>query len=116
MLRLAQKTNGHTHFVYIYENLEEPIARSSKADKHYHDVVFDPSINDFVVIEAEGHTHLLKNVVRKEIELIPDDSDQDKVAGLYDLYKYAYNEDKDNIEDAIESDEFYNGEQWEESV
>jgi len=119
MLKLAAKNDGHYHYVYVFENIEqdqEPVAQSSKNKGHKHEIVFDADIRDFVILEAEGHTHALTDVERKEISLIKKQKDEDKVSELHDLYQFSYSNDKENIDNAEESDDFYNGIQWDEGA
>lgn len=113
MLYTATKVLDHEHIVYVREGHTE----CSKNDGHVHDVEVREDGNPYLVevqIGEEFHTHVLEEGIEKrdfEIE-----KDKNRINEVVDLFKYAYEAERESREKAKVALDFYEGDQWHKGI
>ena len=119
MLQRTSRDNRHRHMLYVSEGTVDergqevlPSALMSTDSGHTHEVVLDEATGQFVVAEMAGHSHMLEELVRKEVSRIPKQSDSEKVGEVMAEYTAASQHESDSLKAADESVKFYQGDQW----
>lgn len=111
------KPRGHSHLVYLPVNeagqFLRPEAVTGEDSGHTHLVELEETTGTWVVMPAEegGHTHLIGEPVVGSPDK-DDRSEQEKVREVRALFKASKELEGEAYEDAVESEEFYHGEQW----
>ncbi|MCK5601354.1 hypothetical protein KAR91_05790 [Candidatus Pacearchaeota archaeon] len=113
MLYKTTTEDKHYHIVYLNaETGNMQVADSGKNKKtiHPHDILIDEESGRPIVLEAEGHTHELANLVLegKKVEK----SDNKIIKEAQQLYKEAKNIEKDFRKNGKESEAFRGNDQW----
>lgn len=114
---------GETHQHVVYLDEERGEGRVSIEDDHDHQVILQEAQLDeagnvvqeggWVVVPdpMDGHTHNLEDI--RLVYPKSNESDEDKVSMVLNLFRTAYEFDQESLDKAEEADDFYSGEgQW----
>ena len=119
-------TNGrgrgsHKHTLYLPEpqqiqqlGIEQAnsLAKMSENNKHVHEIVFDPELGQWMILEANKHTHELEEMLQ-EADL-PKQPDKELVDDTYSLLCDAMKRENKCLETAKKCVKYYKGDQWDE--
>jgi hypothetical protein len=104
----------HSHLVYVTNDGQISV---SQADNHTHEVQINPD-GTFAVLPdpQDGHAHMGIGEVDVKIGKPKKEDDKEVVDRVYTLFGTAYEYEGKSIEAGKESEKFYAGEQWDESI
>lgn len=103
LLITSKVKNGHTHIVYMRD---DGSGETSTAKKHSHQLY-----QGEVVPADDGHTHQLTEYAPKP-KKEKEQTDEDKIREVMDLYTQAKEIEKDAIKKAEDAEKIYCNEQW----
>lgn len=117
MLFKSKAGQGHHHLYFVPEGSDRGI--STEAKGHTHECVISTDEEGNLIaydIEAgeNPHVHTLVEVEIPEITKLPKEDDDEVVNDVHQLFKESYEINKDSYENADESENFVNGNQWDE--
>jgi hypothetical protein len=112
LLQIAAESNKHIHGVYLGPRgfgLTSPAK-----DGHVHEVIQSES-GEWVLLEAEGHSHDLRDLTRKPNKS-KKKSEEKRTQEVLSLYKEANQIEDNSITKGDEAFNFYLGDQWDKRI
>lgn len=117
-LKIAAKSPGGDHYHIAYLDKEEGVGVITDADGHTHNVMMvagpDGSPQWQVEPHIDGHSHAIEDYVPKYPK--SEQEDAEVIKECVSLFKTAEEIESASIKAARESEEFYQGEQWDPAV